>query len=161
MTNLAGKTALVTGASRGMGRASALALAQEGAQVLVHYGRSKAEAEVVAEIRSAGRRAGCSNREQACRSRRPSRTPRLKISTVFSSLAARAVVCTPGGLHLDEGSYRCSIVIEHAGHATSGATPVYWPSGCFSCIRRCPLDYRRHPSSRWRVETLTWDGDRE
>jgi len=38
MTNLKGKTALVTGASRGIGRASALALARLGAQVLVHYG---------------------------------------------------------------------------------------------------------------------------
>ncbi len=39
MPSLNGKTALVTGASRGMGRASALALAAAGAQVLVHYGR--------------------------------------------------------------------------------------------------------------------------
>jgi len=55
---LSGKTALVTGASRGMGRASALALASAGAQVLVHYGRGAKEAgEVVAEIRKAGGRA--------------------------------------------------------------------------------------------------------
>jgi 3-oxoacyl-[acyl-carrier protein] reductase len=58
MPNLAGKTALVTGASRGIGRASALALARAGAQVLVHYGRSASEAEaVVSEIRNAGGRA--------------------------------------------------------------------------------------------------------
>ncbi len=58
MTNLTGKTALVTGASRGIGRASALALAGRGAQVLVHYGRGAAEAEAaVAEIRAAGGRA--------------------------------------------------------------------------------------------------------
>jgi 3-oxoacyl-[acyl-carrier protein] reductase len=58
MPNLSGKTALVTGASRGMGRASALALAAAGAQVLVHYGRGAKEADgVVAEIRSAGGRA--------------------------------------------------------------------------------------------------------
>ena len=36
MTSLKGKTALVTGASRGIGRASALALASAGAQVLIH-----------------------------------------------------------------------------------------------------------------------------
>jgi 3-oxoacyl-[acyl-carrier protein] reductase len=55
MTTLSGKTALVTGASRGIGRASALALAKAGAQVLVHYGRGAKEAEaVVAEIRNAG-----------------------------------------------------------------------------------------------------------
>ena len=58
MVNLAGKTALVTGASRGIGRAGALALAQGGAQVVVHYGRGKAEADaVVAEIRNSGGRA--------------------------------------------------------------------------------------------------------
>ena len=56
--NLAGKTALVTGASRGIGRASALGLAKAGAQVLVHYNNSEQEAEaVVAEIRKAGGRA--------------------------------------------------------------------------------------------------------
>jgi 3-oxoacyl-[acyl-carrier protein] reductase len=55
MLNLAGKTALVTGASRGIGRASAVALAAAGAQVLVHYGRGAKEAdEVVSEIRNAG-----------------------------------------------------------------------------------------------------------
>jgi NAD(P)-dependent dehydrogenase (short-subunit alcohol dehydrogenase family) len=58
MTKLSGKTALVTGASRGIGRASALALAAAGAQVLVHYGRRAKEADgVVAEIRKAGGRA--------------------------------------------------------------------------------------------------------
>ena len=58
MTKLSGKTALITGASRGMGRASALALAKDGAQVLVHYGRGATEAEaVVAQIRKAGGRA--------------------------------------------------------------------------------------------------------
>jgi NAD(P)-dependent dehydrogenase (short-subunit alcohol dehydrogenase family) len=58
MTALSGKTALVTGASRGIGRASALALARAGAQVLIHYGRGKDEAEIVArEIRDLGGRA--------------------------------------------------------------------------------------------------------
>jgi len=58
MSNLAGKTALVTGASRGIGRASALGLAKAGAQVLVHYNNSEMEADgVVAEIRKAGGRA--------------------------------------------------------------------------------------------------------
>jgi 3-oxoacyl-[acyl-carrier protein] reductase len=58
MTSLKGKTALVTGASRGIGRASALALSKLGAQVLVHYGHAAKEAEeVVAEIRKSGGKA--------------------------------------------------------------------------------------------------------
>jgi NAD(P)-dependent dehydrogenase (short-subunit alcohol dehydrogenase family) len=55
MTTLQNKTALVTGASRGIGRATATALAEAGAHVLVHYGRSKQEAEsLVAEIQRKG-----------------------------------------------------------------------------------------------------------
>jgi NAD(P)-dependent dehydrogenase (short-subunit alcohol dehydrogenase family) len=55
MTTLQNKTALVTGASRGIGRATAVALAEAGAHVLVHYGRSTHEAEsLVAEIQTKG-----------------------------------------------------------------------------------------------------------
>ena len=58
MASLTNKTALVTGASRGIGRATASALADAGAHVLVHYGRSRQEAEsLVAGIRSKGGRA--------------------------------------------------------------------------------------------------------
>src|SRR6266536_1053967 len=58
MADLRNKTALVTGASRGIGRATASALAEIGARVLVHYGRSAQEAEsLVADIRSKGGRA--------------------------------------------------------------------------------------------------------
>ena len=55
MASLANKTALVTGASRGIGRATADALARMGAHVIVHYGRSAGEADaLVAGIRAAG-----------------------------------------------------------------------------------------------------------
>jgi 3-oxoacyl-[acyl-carrier protein] reductase len=52
---LLGQAAVVTGASRGIGRAIALALAKEGARVVVNYARSRERGEaVVAEIRAAG-----------------------------------------------------------------------------------------------------------
>src|ERR1700735_935105 len=58
MTTLQNKTALVTGASHGIGRATAAALARAGAHVLVHYGRSAQEAEsLVSEIQAKAGRA--------------------------------------------------------------------------------------------------------
>jgi 3-oxoacyl-[acyl-carrier protein] reductase len=55
---LQGKAALVTGASRGIGREIALELARQGANVAVNYSGSEARAlEVVAEIQSLGREA--------------------------------------------------------------------------------------------------------
>ena len=57
MKQLAGRTALVTGASRGIGRAIALALAEAGSDVAVNYRSSKEAAEeVAAAITTSGRR---------------------------------------------------------------------------------------------------------
>ncbi len=56
MSNLTGKVALVTGASRGIGRACAIKLASLGAKVVVNYNKNASAAEqVVAEIKHAER----------------------------------------------------------------------------------------------------------
>ena len=58
--DLNGKVALVTGAAKRLGRSIALHLAEEGADLIVHYHRSPADArEVVTQITSLGRRAIC------------------------------------------------------------------------------------------------------
>ncbi|KAL2824253.1 hypothetical protein BDW59DRAFT_87463 [Aspergillus cavernicola] len=71
MPRLTGKVALVTGASRGIGRATALALGKDGANVVVNYISSAAAAEeVVSEIgpdRSIAIKADVSNRDDIAR----------------------------------------------------------------------------------------------
>src|ERR1700722_5275176 len=58
MSNITGPIALVTGASRGLGKSAALHLAKRGADVILTYRSGRAEAEAtVAEIESMGRRA--------------------------------------------------------------------------------------------------------
>ena len=58
MASLAGKVAIVTGASRGIGRAIALRLSQEGASVVVNYARGAEQAkDVVLAIEAAGGKA--------------------------------------------------------------------------------------------------------
>ena len=56
--SLEGRIALVTGGSRGIGRATALALAEDGADVAIHYNRDEAAAKETADaVRGLGRRA--------------------------------------------------------------------------------------------------------
>ncbi|HWY07349.1 MAG TPA: SDR family oxidoreductase [Candidatus Acidoferrales bacterium] len=78
---LAGRVALVTGAGKRLGRAVALRLGSEGADVAVHYGKSEAEArEVVAEIEKLGRRAAAFSAEL---------TDVLAIQKLVQSVASR------------------------------------------------------------------------
>ena len=105
MARLDGKTALVTGGSRGIGRAIALGLAAEGAKVAVSFQSNEAKAQAVAdEIKKAGgscvlAQANLSDREQA-RARlaihsapSPSISPTRKVSRALPKPWVALVLC--------------------------------------------------------------------
>jgi 3-oxoacyl-[acyl-carrier protein] reductase len=69
MTKLAGKVALMTGGSRGIGAAVARRLAADGAAVALTYANGSAQAADVAQHRRQGR----PRRRHPCRPRRPAR----------------------------------------------------------------------------------------
>ena len=94
MDHITGKTALVTGASRGIGRAIAIALAREGADVAINYRSREEDANAVAlAIRELGRRsialrADVSKRDQVAR----------LIQTVESELGSIGILVNNAGI---------------------------------------------------------------
>ncbi|MGB3804183.1 MAG: SDR family oxidoreductase [Sphingopyxis granuli] len=97
---LAGRTALVTGASRGIGRGIALALARAGADIAVNYTRDgEAAAETVAGVIALGRKA------------------RAYQASVADEAASAAMVAA---IEADFGPM--SILINNAGIASRGKT---------------------------------------
>jgi len=94
---LAGKVALVTGASRGIGRAIAVALGSRGAKVIVNYAANEAAAgEAVAAVQAAGGTAV---------------SKRFDVSVPAEVDAAIRDIATDGGLH---------ILVNNAGIAVNG-----------------------------------------
>jgi NAD(P)-dependent dehydrogenase (short-subunit alcohol dehydrogenase family) len=98
---LAGKIALVTGSSRGIGRAIAVALGRQGATVAIHYGRSAGPAEeAVADVKAAGGDAFAVNADLARKG---------AAQTLFAAL--------DGELLKRTGSHRFDILVNNAGIA--------------------------------------------
>jgi 3-oxoacyl-[acyl-carrier protein] reductase len=92
MTDLTGRTALVTGSSRGIGRAVALELARAGARVVVH-GRTAAGAEETAALLAAtGRHAGTVLADLS----QPGAVERLAAEAVATAPAIDAAVLVAG-----------------------------------------------------------------
>ena len=165
MTSLSGKTALVTGASRGIGRASALALAKGGAQVLVHYGRGGAEAEaVVKEIRNVGGRADAVAMDLAARdgAHKLAKHVRSIVGDRLDILVANAGVAKAATIEdtttmisttsspstsgrLSSSSSNCSRSwVAAAASFSSLRSPRTPPS-----VRSRPMRRQRAPSTRW------------
>ncbi len=95
MGSLEGQTALVTGGSRGIGRAIVLRLAETGAEILLHYNRNESAAQAVA--------------------RKLPRPPQLLKADLQSPKAIEAMFTSLVGLRLD-------ILVNNAG--ICGQTPL-------------------------------------
>jgi 3-oxoacyl-[acyl-carrier protein] reductase len=127
---LAGRRALVTGGSRGIGRGVALALAREGADVAIGYRReAEAAREAVAEIRALGRRA-----EALAADVRELDEVRAMVQDAAAALGGLDVVVANAGvasrfqpLHeVDPGYWRRVIDVDLTGvfHTLHAALPV-------------------------------------
>jgi hypothetical protein len=133
MTTLQGKTALVTGASRGIGRATAMALAAAGARLLVHYGRSAQEAdEVVAAIKAQGGRA-----DAEFRTAQRSSPSRCALSSAIASMYSSS---TPASAKQRASQITWSQTLTASSRPTSVARSL-WCSNC------CPSWARAQTSS--------------
>ena len=128
MPTLNGKTALVTGGSRGIGRASALALAAAGAQVLVHYGRGAKEADaVVAEIRKGGGRADTVAADLAAADGASS----LRGRPAASSAIAWTSLSPMRGSRKPQRSRKRPLRISINSSPSMSARRSFWCSSCF------------------------------
>lgn len=97
---LTGKTAIVTGASSGIGRATALTLAREGVSVVVHARRKSRLDELAAQIAAAGGKALAVAGDPG-------------VADDIDSLVAQALAWTGGGKKID-------IVVANAGRGLAG-----------------------------------------
>ncbi len=165
MAALSGKTALVTGASRGIGRASALALAKAGAQVLVHFGSGAKEAEaVVAQIRKAGGRADAISADLAAPDgpHRLARQVRTIVGDRLDILVANAGISKAAAIEdytVEDFDRLFAVNVARPSSSCNNCCPSCMKEAASSCcprLPRAPRSARCRPMPRRRAPSTHW-----
>jgi NAD(P)-dependent dehydrogenase (short-subunit alcohol dehydrogenase family) len=147
-SKLAGRTAVVTGAAVRIGRAIALALADDGCDVVLHYGTSEAEAATTAaEIEQSGRRANIVRADLS----KPARAAR-HIFDAADALGGADILVNSAAIFEDAPLRDISESHYDRQMAINLKAPVFL---CREFARRLPSGRRGHilNLADWRAET--------
>ncbi len=146
--------ALVTGGSRGIGRAAALALAVAGAHVLVHYGTSADDARsVVEQLRAKGGKADAVGADLA-----QTEGPAKLAAAVRQIVGDRLdILVANAGISRAKTIEETSIEDSMRSSRSTSARPIFSSSSCCRYRRKAPASFSPPRSSRagqWAISPL-------
>ena len=159
MTDMTGKVCLVTGATSGIGRATAQELARRGANVVLHGRSVERLDQTVAEIRNSGATGNLSCMEADLSSLAETRSLAAEVNALATPL--HVLVCNAGVLtlrpHLSQDGFELQFAVNHLAHflltnllldklkASGGARVVIVASRAHIGRRPDPNNFERNP----------------
>ena len=156
-TSLKGKTAIVTGASRGIGRGIALALASEGVNLVLNATKPASLEEVRMEVEALGGAPGVHSARYATDGHDFGANNRLLLKNLEGATDRRAQFRTVislilnGEEHLFEGVVEGRIIDREEGHEGFGYDPLFIPDGYDKTFAQMSTEEKNEVSHRARA----------